>query len=229
MPSVIQVHYPSNYKIPRFSLILNVAERRSMWRALEVFGEGMELKNIMVQRPADRMPDVVFRLMNLIMGIIDFRSKRIDERVKAFGIKEGSTVVDYGCGPGRYTMRFSKMVGDRGKVYAIDIHELAIAAIRRKIDKFDLENVEPILAREYSTTLPDHTADIVCVLDTFFMIKEPSEFLREIKRITAKGGVLVIDDGHQPRALTKRKLLASGMWRIEEETRDHLKCKPLES
>ena len=60
----------------------------------------------------------------------------------------------------------------------------------------------------------------------FFAIKEPSEFLGELKRIAKENGLLVIDDGHQSREETKRKIEESGHWKIWEETRDHLKCKP---
>ena len=171
------------------------------------------------------MPDPVFRLMTLIMGVMDLSRSRIDPRVQTFGIKPGMTVVDYGCGPGRYTVRFSKRVGEQGRVYAVDIHELAIAAIGQKRSKLGLRNVTPVLAHGYNTGLPDHVADVVCALDMFFMIRQPTEFLQELARITAQDGRLIIDDGHQPRALTKQKIMASGLWTIEQETNDHLVCK----
>jgi ubiquinone/menaquinone biosynthesis C-methylase UbiE len=186
----------------------------------------MGLKDKGKIRIPERIPDTAFRLMSLIFDVIDLLHPHIDGRVRAFGIKEGFTVVDYGCGPGRYTTRFSKLVGDKGEVYAVDIHELAINAVKQKIARLSLRNVEPVLAREYSSSLPDHFADIVCVLDMFFGIKEPTEFLKELKRIVKKDGMLVIDDGHQPRDVTKKKILASNLWAIEEETRDHLKYRP---
>jgi ubiquinone/menaquinone biosynthesis C-methylase UbiE len=136
------------------------------------------------------------------------------------------TVVDYGCGPGRYTTRFAQLVGERGKVYAVDIHELAIKAVKAKRARLGLQNVVPVLAQGYDCGLPDHIADVVCALDMFFGIQQPSGFLTELKRITRPDGVLIIDDGHQPRVATKKKILASGVWTIAEETSDHLKCKP---
>jgi tRNA A58 N-methylase Trm61 len=45
----------------------------------------------------------------------------IDRRVSKFGIREGKTLVNYGCGPGRYTTRFAKLVGKEGKVYAVEL------------------------------------------------------------------------------------------------------------
>ena len=186
----------------------------------------MSLKRRAEQRESERMPDISFRLMNTTFKIVDFFYPYIDKRIKSFGIREGMTVVDYGCGPGRYATRFSGLVGERGKVYAVDVHELATEAVKEKIEKYDLRNVEPLLVSGYDSTIPDHIADIVCAIDMFFVIKRPTEFLGELKRITKTDGMLIIDDGHQPREETKRKILESGHWTICEETRDHLKCRP---
>lgn len=161
------------------------------------------------------------------MSARDLLFPYIDKRVKTFGIKKGMTVVDYGCGPGRYTIRFAKLVGDTGKVYAVDIHELAIETVEEKIQKQNVTNVEPILAKGYDSRLPDHVADRVTALDMFFAIPEPTTFLKELHRITKPDGVLIIDDGHQPRKNTKEKILASNCWQIVKETPDHIECKPL--
>ena len=62
-----------------------------------------------------KMSDASFRLMILLFGILDFFYPYIDTRIQHFNIQEGMTVVDYGCGPGRYTTRFSRIVGKGGK------------------------------------------------------------------------------------------------------------------
>jgi len=186
----------------------------------------MALYKIVWKRKKERMSDWSFKFMNLLFHIIDFIYPYIDKRVKKFGLKPGMTVVDYGCGPGRYSTRFARLVGRHGKVFAVDIHELAVEGVKEKIDKYGLTNIEAVLASEYDSTLPDTIADVVCALDMFWIIKKPAEFLAELKRITKNSGYLVIDDGHQPRSVTKASILQSGHWDIVEETRDHLKCKP---
>ncbi len=165
-------------------------------------------------------------MMHLTFKIVDFFYPYIKKRVKKFGIMEGMTVVDYGCGPGRYATKIAEIVGEKGKVYALDIHELAIEAVGSKIKKYDIANIQPVLINGYDSTLPDDTADVVYAIDMFFMIKEPAAFLGELRRIVKKDGRLVIDDGHQPRSETINKILDSGFWDIAEETKDHLKCKP---
>jgi ubiquinone/menaquinone biosynthesis C-methylase UbiE len=177
------------------------------------------------RRRTEKMSGRSFRMMTFLFKVVDFVFPYIDRRVGKFGIKDGMTVVDYGCGPGRYAMRFAEMVGENGRVYAVDIHELAIEAVNEKIRRDNLRNVEPILAQGYDSTLPDAVADAVCAIDMFFIIKKPTEFLTELKRILKGDGTLVIDDGHQPRSVTKAKIINSGLWEIIEETSDHLKCK----
>jgi ubiquinone/menaquinone biosynthesis C-methylase UbiE len=177
-------------------------------------------------RTSERMSNVSFRTMVLFFNVIDFFHPHVAQRVRRFGIRPGMTVVDYGCGPGRYTAELSISVGETGKVYALDIHELAIETVTKRIAKRGLSNVQPMLIEGYSTTITDGTADMVCAIDMFFIIKNPTEFLGELKRITKPTGTLIIDDGHQPRSVTKKKILDSKMWDVFEETRDHLKCRP---
>ncbi len=173
------------------------------------------------------MSDASFKHMTFLFKILDFVFPYLKRRVKKFGISEGMTVVDYGCGPGRYSVQFAQLVGEKGKVYAVDIHELAIQTVEKKMKELNLKNIEPVLVSGYDSTLPDQCADVVCAIDMFFIIKKPTDFLAELHRITKKKGSLVIDDGHQSRKITKKHLRDSGHWAIREESRDHLKCEPL--
>lgn len=52
-----------------------------------------------------------------------------------FNISEGDIVVDYGCGPGRYLKKASELVGDNGRVYAVDILEIALEYAEKEIKK----------------------------------------------------------------------------------------------
>lgn len=177
------------------------------------------------KRKTEKMPDFSFSMMALIFKIVDFFYPYVKKRSRIFGIERGMTVVDYGCGPGRYTIEFTAIVGDEGKVYAVDIHQMAIEAVKKRTAKLNLSNVEPVLVDGYSSNVPDGAADVICSIDMFWIIKRPAEFLGELKRILKQDGTLVVDDGHQPRSETKKKILDSGLWDITEETRDHLKCK----
>ena len=180
-----------------------------------------------LQRPNERMSDTSFRLMIGVFSLIDRLFPIVKRRAKSFDLQPGMTAVDYGCGPGRYTLHFSKVVGETGKVFAVDIHELAIEAVEKMAARNGLKNVQAVLAHGYHTGLPGASADRVFALDMFFGIRQPTEFLAEVKRLIKPDGILIIDDGHQPREATRRKILESGLWMIESETKDHLECRPV--
>jgi cyclopropane fatty-acyl-phospholipid synthase-like methyltransferase len=180
-------------------------------------------------RRSDRMSDLAFRLMIAVFRLLDTFFPYIDRRVRSFGLAPGMTVVDYGCGPGRYSLRFARLVGESGKVYAVDIHELAVEAVRRLRAQHGLANLEAVLARGYDTGLPPALADRVCAIDMFFSVRDPGAFLAEIDRLLKPEGLLLLDDGHQSRAATRAKLAASGRFEVLEETRDHLTCRKREA
>jgi ubiquinone/menaquinone biosynthesis C-methylase UbiE len=171
------------------------------------------------------MPDFAFKLMNLSFKLRDIFGNP-DEKLAAFGIKEGFTVIDYGCGPGRYLKKASGLVGPGGKVYAADVHELAVAHAGEVIRQNGLKNVEPVQLNGYTCPLEDETADLIYALDMFHMVSKPEPFLRELQRLLKRKGTLIIEDGHQPRKVTKAKIDSVKIWDIAEETKHYLKCRP---
>ncbi len=172
------------------------------------------------------MPDIAFRMMSMSFQLIDlFNSpaKLLDE----VGIEKGFTVIDYGCGPGRYIKKASQLVGENGKVIAVDIHKLAIESVKRKAHKHNLKNVTPVLANGYSCDIDQNTADLIYALDMFHMIEKPELLLKELHRLIKTDGILIIDDGHQPHEKAKAKVIDSKVWNIIEESKRFLKCNPI--
>lgn len=156
-----------------------------------------------------RQSDISFKLMSLGFAIRDLVKPRA-RRMSGFGIRDGFAVIDFGCGPCGSVRRASELAGAGGRVYAVDVNELAMKAVKRRIKKYRLTNVETILTDGYSANLLDHCADLIYALDVFHMIREPGPFLKELHRLLKNDGVLIIDDGHQTRECSERKMLLSG-------------------
>ena len=172
------------------------------------------------------LPDWAFNLMRLSFKITDIfssPSRILDE----FQIQAGWTVIDYGCGPGRYLKKASEKVGPMGTVFAVDIHDIAIECARCMVEKKGLKNVIPIKALDYFVPIQENTADLIYVLDVFHMISRPTQFLQELHRLVKPGGNLILEDGHQKREKTIAKVLSSRRWKIENDTNRHLVLKPI--
>ncbi len=141
------------------------------------------------------------------------------------GIFVGQFVVDYGCGPARFIKDSSLKVGKNRKVFAIDIHPLAVKKVNEKIQKFNLDNVEAMLIDEYKTSIKDASIDVVYALDMFHMIKKPVEFLSELYMILKLNGTVILEYGHQSRTSTKEKIKKFGLFKILKETKSNVRCR----
>jgi ubiquinone/menaquinone biosynthesis C-methylase UbiE len=173
----------------------------------------------------ERIPDVAFRLMSWIFVIRDMLFS-VGKKLDQFGIEEGFYLVDFGCGPGSYLEHASRLVGATGKVYAVDVHPLAVAAVREKISKRNLKNVNPVLATGYPVNIDSHSIDIIYALDMFHHIKDSQPFLEELQRLLKPEGTLFIESGHQRLNAARQKILDSGCWKVITEDRNLFTCVP---
>lgn len=169
-----------------------------------------------------KLSDSEFKAMQGIMKISDSLFPYVPTRSKTFGILPGMTVVDYGCGPGRYTVEFAWLAGPTGRVIAVDLLEIALRETERRLERNGIDTVELRLAQGYDSGLLSETADMVCAVDMFHHI-DPAPFLKEMSRITKKDGLLLISGGHQTRSGIKKAVAASGLWEIADESKTFLK------
>ena len=184
------------------------------------------MKNIILGTEVERMPDSVFRFMKFLFHIFYF-FKSVRKDLEAYGLKKGDVAADWGCGTGAYIKEASDMVGPDGKVYAVDVHEMAIETANRIVSRNGLSNVIPVLSDGTKADIPDNSIDIVFALDMFHMVKNTDLFLKEICRVTRNEGFLFIEDGHQSRIAARGKILKSGCWKIIAEQKRYMKCSPV--
>ncbi len=134
------------------------------------------------------MPNVIFRFMTGLFAVRDrLRSRR--PVLEEAGVRPGMVVLDYGCGPGSYTITAADMVDPSGHVYAVDLHPLAIERVEAWVRKRGLANVTTIKT-DRDTGLPDGSVDVALLYDIIQLLSEPGEVLREVRRVLKPEGVL---------------------------------------
>jgi len=156
-----------------------------------------------------------FRLMSLSYKFRDLRLPRMNI-LKEVGIKPGFHVLDYGCGPGSYIMPLAELVGESGKVYALDIHPLAIQKVQDIASKKQLTNVETILS-DCQTGLPDNTLDAVILYDIFHHLSDPDVVLKELHRVLKPDGILSFGDHHMEESEIVSKVTNSGLFKLSRK------------
>ena len=140
------------------------------------------------------MSNFLFQFMSCGYKFRDFFLPRMDI-LKEVGIKPGFHVLDYGCGPGSYIIPLAGLVGESGKVYALDIHPLAIQKVKDIALKKQLTNVETILS-DCQTGLPNNILNVVLLYDAFHHLSDPDVVLKELHRVLKPDGILSFGDHH---------------------------------
>lgn len=128
--------------------------------------------------------------------------QKVIEIMQRIGIKKGHTVLDFGCGSGTYTIPVAKMVGKKGKVYALDKDKNALDNLMKKAELGRLKNVRRMATSgELRIELPDESVDIILLFDVFHryyvpQISDRKRLLDEIYRITKTEGFVSVWPKH---------------------------------
>lgn len=124
------------------------------------------------------------------------RRKRLppDKVLHKFGLAQGDTVADVGCGIGYFTIPASNIVGPDGRVFAMDISEEMLANTREKAHQARANNIETIKISENDFLLPANSVNIGIIFFVLHEAQEPCRFLSELHRIIKPGGRLAMID-----------------------------------
>jgi len=133
--------------------------------------------------------------------------------LKEVGIKPGFHVLDYGCGPGGYIIAAAELAGKSGKIYALDIHPLAVQKVQDIASKKQLINVETILS-DCQTGLPDNSLDAVLLYDAFHHLSDPNRVLKELHRVLKPDGILSFGDHHMDEKEIMAELTKDQLFRL---------------
>jgi len=111
-------------------------------------------------------------------------------------LKKWFSAADFGSGSGGWAIPLAKRLTD-GKVYAIDILEEPLSALKNKSGVEDIVNIETIrsdIESKNGSTLKDNYLDLVLITNLLFQVKDKKLVLAESERVLKNGGkVLVID------------------------------------
>ena len=106
--------------------------------------------------------------------------------------KPGTIVADIGAGDGRYAFAAARLVGPSGKVFATEIDQEKLAALKSDVTKRRLTNVIVIDSKEADTHLPAECCDAIFLRRVYHHLTKPAEFDQSLLRTLKPGGRLAI-------------------------------------
>jgi len=120
-----------------------------------------------------------------------------EDVLKQLKLKKDMTAADFGSGSGGWAIPLAKKL-EEGKVYAIDILEEPLSALRSKALLEKVFNIKLILADvEKDIDLPKESLDIILMTNLLFQVDDKKKVLEQGKKFLKKGGKILIVDWEQ--------------------------------
>jgi ubiquinone/menaquinone biosynthesis C-methylase UbiE len=103
--------------------------------------------------------------------------------------------LDLGCGTGNYTLAVAAMIGPTGMVYAVDLWDEGIAALKERLAKEGVTNLKALVAPAGQVPVADHRVDVALMATVLHDLVEAGTgagALTELARVLKPGGRLAI-------------------------------------
>ncbi len=108
------------------------------------------------------------------------------------GLSNGDIIADIGCGIGYFSIPASEIVGDSGKVFAIDISKAMLDVLKNKISDNQITNISLIQSKEYNFGLAENSVNVAFMCNILHEIDDKDKFINEIKNILMTNGKVAI-------------------------------------
>lgn len=121
---------------------------------------------------------------------------KVNEVIQFLTIKEDMLAAEFGCGSAEFAITLAKKM-PRGRVWALDIQEEKLSALKGKLSSQKITNVATGLCDLEAlrgSKLPDKSLDIVLIPNILFQAENKYGILEEASRVLKSGGQLLVID-----------------------------------
>jgi ubiquinone/menaquinone biosynthesis C-methylase UbiE len=126
--------------------------------------------------------------------------EKTSQILKVLKLGKGHRIADIGSGPGYYTFKFAQLVGNEGRIFAIDTVEDHLNYVKGISQKYGFENIELISNQSDTIGLAAKQVDLAFMCSLYHIIYTTSieevkdRFVESIKKALKPRGTLVIVD-----------------------------------
>ena len=107
-------------------------------------------------------------------------------------IKTGMTTIDMGCGPGFFTLELANMVGNSGKVFAVDLQQGMLDKVQNKIIGTKMEHRITLHKCEADKIGITEDVDFVLAFYVLHELPEQKDFFKEISGIMKPNAQMLV-------------------------------------
>jgi arsenite methyltransferase len=123
------------------------------------------------------------------------------EVIHALGLKTGEVIADIGAGSGYFTFHLARHVGEKGRVYAVDVSSDMVLHLNRRIRDLQAKNVVSVLADPDDPLLPEPSVNRFFICNVWHHVENQEKYLSLMKKMLKAGGEVVMIDFHKKETL----------------------------
>ncbi len=127
------------------------------------------------------------------------------EILKQLKLRKNMIAADFGSGSGGWAIPLSEKL-EEGKVYAIDLLEEPLSALRARAKTEKIFNIQTVLANVEKgiDILRDDSCNLVLMTNLFFQCQDMKKILSEGQRVLKSDGRILIVDWQKDSPLTEQ-------------------------
>lgn len=113
--------------------------------------------------------------------------------VAQMGLKNGQTVADFGSGSGFFAVGAAQMVGNTGKVLAVDVQQAKLTAVSSAAGQQGYKNIQLVQADldKPITNIGVASCDAVIMASVLHEVKNRPELLKNAYKVLKTGGLVL--------------------------------------
>jgi cyclopropane fatty-acyl-phospholipid synthase-like methyltransferase len=112
--------------------------------------------------------------------------------LNALHVKPGQVVCDMGCGNGFYTLQLAKLVGEEGRVLAVDIQSEMLHLLSERAKENQIANIQLIQGSQVDPKLPAAGVDLILLVDVYHEFSHPEPMLKAMRAALKPGGRIAL-------------------------------------
>ena len=126
--------------------------------------------------------------------------------IQNMNILPGDSIADIGAGSGYHVFKMAPLAS-KGLVYAVDIQDEMLEAIRDRKKESALQNIKIIKGSEESVNLPENSVDKILMVDVYHEFSYPVEMLTSMhKALREDGKIFLIEYRGEDDSIPIKKL-----------------------
>ena len=129
-----------------------------------------------------------------------------DQIMEAIALRPGQNIADIGSGGGYFSLRFAEIIGEEGKVYAIDTNPEFLELIKNGAEEKGLDNIIPTLTIKDRLDLPGKSLDFIFMRNVTHHILNRVEYFKNLKGFLKPDGKIIIIEYKPGKLFSFRKI-----------------------